>query len=133
VPWPYRLGWRTASVLPGHDCRARPLCQQRVARNVLTARVLRPVRQLRLRSCFASFLGAQLRDLRLQRHMSMRDVHAVTERLAKQKHNRKLTITPSRLSDLENEKVTPDVYRLYALSVAYRCPMTRLLKFYGLS
>ena len=77
--------------------------------------------------------GEQLRELRFKRGMSMRDVQTVTERLAKQKRNRKLTMTPSRLCDLENEKVTPNVYRLYALSVAYRCPMTRLLKFYGLS
>ena len=77
--------------------------------------------------------GEQLRDLRTKRGMSMRDVQFVTERLAKQKRNRRLTMTPSRLSDLENEKVTPNIYRLYALSVAYRYPVTRLLKFYGLS
>jgi transcriptional regulator with XRE-family HTH domain len=76
--------------------------------------------------------GEQLRDLRFQRGMSMRDVQAVTERVAKQRRNRKLVMSPSRLSDLENEKVTPNIYRLYALSVAYRCPMTRLLGFYGL-
>ncbi len=74
-----------------------------------------------------------MRDLRFKRGMSMRDVQAVTERLAKQKRNRRLTMTPSRLSDLENEKVTPNVYRLYALSVAYRYPMRRLLGFYGLA
>jgi transcriptional regulator with XRE-family HTH domain len=64
--------------------------------------------------------GDQLRELRFKRGMSMRDVQAVTARLAKQKRNRKLTMTPSRLCDLENEKVTPNVHRLYALSVDYR-------------
>jgi len=76
--------------------------------------------------------GEQLRELRLQRGLTMRDVQEVTQRLAKQRRNRRLAMNPSRLSDLENEKVTPNVYRLYALSVAYRCPMRRLLSFYGL-
>jgi transcriptional regulator with XRE-family HTH domain len=56
--------------------------------------------------------GEQLRDLRLQRGLTMRDVQDVTARLAKQRHNRRLTISPSRLSDLENERVTPNVYRV---------------------
>jgi transcriptional regulator with XRE-family HTH domain len=77
--------------------------------------------------------GEQLRDLRLQRGLTMRDVQDVTERLAKQRHNRRLTISPSRLSDLENERVTPNVYRVYALSFAYRYPMKRLLAFYDLT
>jgi len=34
--------------------------------------------------------GEQLLELRLKRRMSMRDVQSVTERLAKQKRNRKL-------------------------------------------
>jgi transcriptional regulator with XRE-family HTH domain len=76
--------------------------------------------------------GEKLRALRLQRGLAMRDVQEMTKQLAKQKRNPKLTISPSRLSDLENEQVKPNIYRMYALSVAYKCPVKRLLDFYGL-
>jgi len=76
--------------------------------------------------------GKRLCQLRLERGLTMRDVQAVSRKIAGRKRDGSFIIVPSRLSDIENGRVTPSIYRLYSLSVAYRCPMRRLLRFYGL-
>lgn len=40
-------------------------------------------------------------------------------------------VSPSRLSDVENQGHTPNLYRLHALSLVYDCRVEKLMKFYA--
>ena len=46
--------------------------------------------------------------------------------------NRDYIVSPSRLSDIESQGHTPNLYRLHALSLVYDCRVEKLLKFYGI-
>ena len=62
-----------------------------------------------------------MRDLRDQLGLTMRDVHRVTRKVGKQRHNSDYIVSPSRLSDIEKHGHTPNLYRLHALALAYHC------------
>lgn len=61
----------------------------------------------------------------------MQQVSELSRELAGLRRNRACVLTPSRLSDIESKGVTPSIYKLYAMSVIYECPMRKLLALYG--
>jgi transcriptional regulator with XRE-family HTH domain len=75
--------------------------------------------------------GRQLRDLREQMGLTLRDVELASTSLAETRGIEEFVINPSRLSDIETKGVIPSIYRLYVLSVIYRADFTELLKLYG--
>jgi transcriptional regulator with XRE-family HTH domain len=75
--------------------------------------------------------GQQLRALREQLGLTMRDVESSSMRLAEKHGNDEFSIPPSRLSDIETKGVIPSIYRLYALSVIYRRDLHDVLSWYG--
>lgn len=75
--------------------------------------------------------GKQLRELREQMGLTLRDVELASTSLAETRGIEEFVINPSRLSDIETKGVIPSIYRLYVLSVIYRADFTELLKFYG--
>lgn len=75
--------------------------------------------------------GKQLRELREQMGLTLRDVELSSTSLAETRGVEEFIINPSRLSDIETKGVIPSIYRLYVLSVIYRADFTELLKWYG--
>jgi transcriptional regulator with XRE-family HTH domain len=75
--------------------------------------------------------GHNLRGLREELGLTMRDVETATERIAAKHGNDEFLIVPSRLSEIETKGVVPSVYRLYSLTVIYRRELRELLSWYG--
>jgi transcriptional regulator with XRE-family HTH domain len=75
--------------------------------------------------------GQNLRMLREQLGLTMRDVETASTRIAQKRANDEFAIVPSRLSDLETKGVIPSIYRLYSLAVIYRRDVRELLSWYG--
>jgi len=64
--------------------------------------------------------GQNLRVLREQLGLTMRDVETATLRIADKHGNEEFSIPPSRLSDIETKGLVPSVFRLYSLAIVYR-------------
>ena len=77
--------------------------------------------------------GRGMRELRDQLSLTMRDVHRLTRKVGKQRHNSDYIVSPSRLSDIEKHGHTPNLYRMHALALAYRSKTAKLLKLYGIN
>jgi transcriptional regulator with XRE-family HTH domain len=77
--------------------------------------------------------GRKLRSMREQLGLTLRDVHKASLQLASRHRNRRLVLSPGRLSMIETKNEVPSIFRLYALSIIYRTDIKDLLTFYGLS
>ncbi len=75
--------------------------------------------------------GMNLRGLREQLGLTMRDVETASARIAQKHGNDEFLIVPSRLSAFETTSVVPSIYRLYSLAVIYRRDLRELLAWYG--
>ncbi|MFB3812632.1 MAG: helix-turn-helix domain-containing protein [Terriglobales bacterium] len=73
-----------------------------------------------------------MRKLRESLHLSIRDVEAASQRIAAKYENQDFYISLSRLSDIESKGVLPNMYKLYTLSVIYRCDIRELLSWFGI-
>jgi transcriptional regulator with XRE-family HTH domain len=76
--------------------------------------------------------GLKLRSVREELGLTLRDVHAASLRLAARHRNRRLAISPGRLSMIETKNEVPSIFRVYALSIIYRRDVKELMSFYGL-
>src|SRR6202140_4625710 len=75
--------------------------------------------------------GQNLRVLREQLGLTMRDVETASSRIAEKHGNDEYSIPPSRLSDIETKGIVPSIFRLYSLAVIYRRDFRELLSWYG--
>ncbi len=75
--------------------------------------------------------GHNLRALREQLGLTMRDVESASMRIAEKHRNDEFSMPPSRLSDVETKGVIPSIYRMYSLSIIYRKDIRELLSWYG--
>jgi transcriptional regulator with XRE-family HTH domain len=76
--------------------------------------------------------GEKLKDLRLRLGLTTRDVEARSQQIADDKHNREYYLSHGWLTDIENGKFTPSIYKLYTLSAVYHRSFVELLSFFGL-
>jgi transcriptional regulator with XRE-family HTH domain len=76
--------------------------------------------------------GQKLRRVREQLGLTLRDVHKESVRLAGKYRNRRLVLSPGRLSMIETKNEVPSIFRLFALAVIYRRDIKELLTYYGL-
>ncbi len=74
--------------------------------------------------------GQKLRNLRLERGLSMRQVHGASLRLSVDLRNEQLVVQPSRLSAIEHLDISPSIHRLYALATIYGTDIRELLEWY---
>lgn len=74
--------------------------------------------------------GHNLRVLREQLGLTMRDVETSSSRIAQKHGNDEFSIPPSRLSDIETKTIVPSIYRLYSLAVIYRRDFREILSWY---
>ena len=73
-----------------------------------------------------------MRQFREGLGLNMREVHRLSKNIARSLRNPDYIVSPSRLSDIESQGHTPNLYRLHALSLVYDCRVEKLLKFYGI-
>jgi transcriptional regulator with XRE-family HTH domain len=76
--------------------------------------------------------GQQLRILREQLGLTMRDVETASAALAAKHGNDDYSIPLSRLSDIETKGIVPSAYRMYSLAVIYRSDLRDVLSWYGI-
>ncbi|MDP9267525.1 MAG: helix-turn-helix domain-containing protein [Acidobacteriota bacterium] len=76
--------------------------------------------------------GQQLRALREQIGLTIRDVEAASSKLAARHRNPEYAISISRLSDIETKGILPSIYKIYTLAVIYRQTFSDLLGWYGI-
>ena len=76
--------------------------------------------------------GQKLRRVREEQGLTLRDVHKASLRLAARHRNRRLVLSPGRLSMIETKNEVPSIFRLSALAAIYGRDIKELLTFYGL-
>jgi transcriptional regulator with XRE-family HTH domain len=76
--------------------------------------------------------GQQLRLVREQLGLTLRDVEIASDRIAARRRNLNFGIPLSRLSDIETKGVLPSIYRLHTLAVIYRRDVREVLSWYGI-
>jgi transcriptional regulator with XRE-family HTH domain len=76
--------------------------------------------------------GLNLRGLRERLGLTMREVESSSFRIAERHGNDEFAVCPSRLSDIETKGLIPSIFRLYSLSVIYRCDLREILAWYGI-
>ena len=75
--------------------------------------------------------GQQLRRIREQLELKYRDVTEASQRIARQNTNSEFAIGLSRLSDIENKRTVPSIYRIYSLAAIYALDFNHVLDMFG--
>lgn len=76
--------------------------------------------------------GEQLRALREGLGLSIRMVESASAKLAARHDNSDYLLSLSRISDIETKGITPNLYRLYSLSIVYHVDFGDILRMFGL-
>jgi transcriptional regulator with XRE-family HTH domain len=76
--------------------------------------------------------GLNLRGLRERLGLTMREVESAGSLIAERHGNDEFGVCPSRLSDIETKGLVPSIFRLYSLSIIYRCDLREVLAWYGI-
>lgn len=74
--------------------------------------------------------GEKLRAVRERLGLSIRMVESASEKLAIKYNNPDYFVSLSRLSDIETKGITPNIFRVYSLSVIYRADYHQILQMY---
>lgn len=77
--------------------------------------------------------GEELRRIREQLGLTIRDVEAGSNRIAERYRDQSFAVSLSRLSDIEAKSVVPSIHKLYSLAVIYRRDFHELLMLYGIN
>jgi len=75
--------------------------------------------------------GEQLRELRNHLGMTARDVEDYSRRIVSFLGNEEFFASDGWITHVENKPTTPNIYKLFTLSIAYRVKYTDLLILYG--
>lgn len=76
--------------------------------------------------------GLQLRRIREQLGLTLRDVESASAKIAQQLGNDEFSVTLSRISDIETKGVVPSIYRVYSFAAIYRLDPLEILAWYGI-
>lgn len=76
--------------------------------------------------------GRRLKALRCGLRLSTREVERLSQQLAGAKGNQEYYISHGWLAELEKALFTPSVYKMYSLSVIYRCSLDDILAVFGI-
>ena len=77
--------------------------------------------------------GKRLRAERLRVRLSTRAVQKLSQQIAQEKNNQDYYISHGWLSEVENGKFTPSIYKLYSLSLIYKCNYNEIVAFFGIN
>lgn len=75
--------------------------------------------------------GERLKALRESLGLTTRDVEERSERTAEERQNREYHISHTWVTDIENDKFAPGIYKLHTLSRIYNRKITEFLSYYG--
>jgi transcriptional regulator with XRE-family HTH domain len=75
--------------------------------------------------------GVRLKRLRERLELTLREVEALSRRLADQKQNQDFFVSRGWLNNIENGIYTPSFFKLYALGVIYGVHWSGLFSFFG--
>jgi hypothetical protein len=77
--------------------------------------------------------GKQLKAERLRARLSTRAVQKLSQKIAQGKdNNQDYYISHGWLTEVENGRFTPSIYKLYSLSLIYKCNYLKVLGFFGI-
>jgi transcriptional regulator with XRE-family HTH domain len=78
--------------------------------------------------------GKRLRAERLRARLSTRAVQKLSQQIAREKDdNQDYYISHGWLTEVENGKFTPSIYKLYSLSLIYKCSYLKIMGFFGIN
>jgi transcriptional regulator with XRE-family HTH domain len=77
--------------------------------------------------------GQKLKRIRESLGLKYREVEDASARIAEVRGNEEFIVSLSRLSDIENKKTLPTMYRMYSLCAIYRLEMIDVLSWYGIT
>ena len=78
--------------------------------------------------------GNRLRAERLRARLSTRGVQRLSQKIAQEKNNNQdYYISHGWLTEVENGKFTPSIYKLYSLSLIYKCSYVKIMGFFGIN
>ena len=76
--------------------------------------------------------GERLKALRESLGLTTRDVEAKSQQIAEDRRSREYHISHAWVTDIENGKFTPSIYKFHAFSAIYNRRITELVSYYGL-
>ena len=76
--------------------------------------------------------GKRLRMERLRVRLSTREVERLSQQIAHEKNSQDYSISHGWLTEIENGKFTPSIYKLYSLSIIYKRNYDEILAFFGI-
>ncbi|HEV2618134.1 MAG TPA: helix-turn-helix transcriptional regulator [Candidatus Acidoferrales bacterium] len=76
--------------------------------------------------------GKRLKALRESLGLTTRDVEEKSGRIAEERRNREYHISHAWVTDIENGKFTPSIYKFHTFSAVYNRRITELVSYYGL-
>ena len=76
--------------------------------------------------------GERLKALRESLGLTTRDVEEKSQEIADEKHNREYYISHAWVTDIENGKFTPSIYKFFTFSAIYHRRFSELVSFFGL-
>jgi transcriptional regulator with XRE-family HTH domain len=77
--------------------------------------------------------GQKLRRVRERLNLRVRDVELATQKIADKYRNDEFTVLINRVSEIENRRLIPSLYKLYSLCAIYRLDFQEVLEWYGIS
>ena len=75
--------------------------------------------------------GLKLKNIREKLGLRFRDVERASNTIAARRRSSDFAIGLSRLADIENKGVAPNLHRLYSLCAIYRLDLVEVLEWYG--
>src|SRR3984893_16162979 len=76
--------------------------------------------------------GEKLKELRVRLGLVTRDVEAKSQQIAEERQSREYYISHAWVTDIENGKFTPSIYKFHTFSAIYNRNLTELVSYYGL-
>jgi len=76
--------------------------------------------------------GERLKDLRVRLGLPPRDVEAKSLQIADDRHSREYYLSHAWVTDIENGKFTPSIYKFHTFGAIYNRRVTELLSYFGL-
>lgn len=76
--------------------------------------------------------GEKLRQLRMRLGLTTREVEGRSLQIADERHNREYYLSHAWVTDIENGKFTPSIYKIYSLGAIYGVSYTEVLSCFGL-
>jgi len=76
--------------------------------------------------------GKWLKSLRVRLRLSTRDVQGISEKMAMDKQNHEFRLSHNWVTDIENGKFRPGMFKIYALSAIYNRRYTDVASHFGL-